>query len=266
MTRSPIAFRVVATCVVGFVLATQVDAQRSPIADSLGLQVLNRLFQIMPVTFSIDLTRGQLTDSVPELGPIGTGTDHTVFGRYQNRGRVAVQLTYRHDSGEFFRKTVTRHATPENIDVHASSRTAEFLLGIAPNFRNAVAVLGPPESCDRDTVVSDEAGAIFLSSLAMWTRGEVTVTFGINFNAMEPLPKNREFAPRFSIGYGAMRSSDDLHDASMPTRHDWPCIFTDDEIRTHAIPLDSAEFDRWQKLVRHLPPRPPLKRQPRPIP
>ena len=149
-----------------------------------------------------------------------------------------------------FRRTVTRHATPESIHAHAAARTAAALLNLAPKFRDAVTALGPPDFCERDTIVSDRAGAIFLASQAMWKRGDVTVTFGINFNARDPLPKNREFAPRFSIGYGAWNGMNSLRDPDPVTRHDSPCIFSDDEIRAHTEPLDSLTYEAWRSRLR----------------
>lgn len=236
-------------CAVGFLPAAQSAAQNTRGPDSLGLQKLNESFSIMPIRLSIDLPRGVLTDSASTLSALSAGTYHTVWGRYQAPNRVAVDLTFRRDSGDGWRRTVTRRATPESIDVHAMTASAAMLLELMPKFAEAVAVLGPPEFCERDSILSDVAGAIFLTSAARWRRGDVLVTFGINFNARDPLPKNARFAPRFSIAYSAVRGKNTLRDPEVLTRHDSPCVFTADEIREHAMPLDSATYEEWRSRL-----------------
>ena len=237
------------TCVAGVLAATQVSAQDGAERDSIGAQALNRSFRIMAPTLSFGLTRGVLNDSAPELHVLGVGTKHEVWGRYQDENRLAVDITFRRDSAVGFGWRATRLAVPESIDLGGMVRTASRLLQLVGQFNDAIVSLGPPNFCERDTLVSDEAGAIFLRSAARWIRGDVVITFGINLNTRDPLPKYEKFAPRFSIGYNAVRGTNTLKDPEPFTRNDPACVLSTTEIQRHAAPLDSATYEAWRRRL-----------------
>lgn len=139
---------------------------------------------------------------------------------------------------------------PESIGLGGMVPTASRMLELRARFDSAIVSLGPPQFCERDTVVSDEAGAIFLTSSARWIRGDVTITYGINLNTRDPLPKNAWFAPRFSIGYDAVRGTNTLKDPKPLTRNDPACLLSTAEIQRHAAPLDSATYQAWRRRLK----------------
>lgn len=238
-------------CNASIVLALQSQAQLVAAPDTLALRALNRTFHLLPVDLSIDLTSGTLTDAVPSIKGLAAGHDHIILGRYQSGDSVAVSFTFRRDSaGGMFGGFVSRRARIESIEVafetNRGGRAGVFL----PQFRDATSQLGAPQFCNRDTLVNDQARAIVLVIAAMWRRDDVTVLLNMTMNVMEPLERNRQFAPRFYVGYRAMRSSNDLFSGRRPTRHDAPCLFSNDELREHAEPLDSVSYNLWRTRLR----------------
>lgn len=245
------------TCAACFVLATQVPAQVAASRDTLALESLNRTFRLLPIELSIDLSRGTLNDSVPGLKPIAAGGEHVVWGRQQRGDSVQFALTFRRDSMRPFGGQVTRRARIESVEVIFATDSATRAVDFATRFQRAVSVLGKPHFCEMDTTAIDVSRMILIGSTAMWQRGDVTVMLDMTIIATEPLAKYRPFAPRFRFVYSARRSSDTLFGGTYPSRHDSRCVFSDDEIRQHARPASDAEYDEWQKKIRHAPPYPP---------
>lgn len=243
-----------ALCSASILLALQLQAQSIPKTDSLALQALNRSFHILPLDLSLDLTLGEILDSVPNLKGQAAGYDRIVLGRYQSSDSVKFSLVFMRDSsGGLFGGFVTRHARIETIQIayqtNSSDRAALFL----PQFSQAMSSLGAPQFCVRDTVVNDPAQAIVLRFNAMWRRGDVTMLLEMTINVVEPLEKYRVYAPRFYAGYDVRRSSDTLAIGTLPTQHDSPCLFTNNELREHAEPLDSVTYDAWRRRLKPSP-------------
>ena len=245
------------TCAASFVLATQVPAQVAAAKDTLALEALNRTFRLLPIELSIDLSRGTLNDAVPGLKPIAAGGEHVIWGRQQRGDSVQFALTFRRDSMRPFGGEVTRRARIETVEVIFSTDSAERAVAFATRFQSAVSVMGEPHFCELDTMAIDVSRTIFIESAAVWRRGDVTVMLDLALTATEPLAKYRPFAPRFRFVYTARRRSDTIFSGTYPRRHDSRCGFTDDEIRRRARPTSDAEFDEWQKKIRHAPPYPP---------
>lgn len=246
--------RVLALCSASIVLALQARAQPIQARDTLALLALNRAFHLLPVELSIDLSRGALIDSVKDIKGLAIGYDHEIWGRHQRGDSVRFSLVFRRDSaGGSFGGYVTRRAKVESVEVAFETNSAAYAALILPQFRDATVQLGPPQFCNRDTIANEQVSAIVIVLAAMWRRGDATVTLDMTMNVMEPLEKARRFAPRFYVGYNAMRSSDNLFSGKLPTRHDSPCTFTDEELREHATPLDSASYETWRRRLRPSP-------------
>lgn len=244
---SPATPRILALCSASVMLALQSPAQESSSPDTLALKALNRSFHLLPVELSIDLTHGSLMDSVPNIKGLAAGYAHIVLGRYQSSDSVKFSLTFRRDSaGGQFGGYVSRRARIETIEVTFQSNIADKAKVILPQFREAMSPLGEPQLCTRDTVLNNAAQAIVMRLNALWRRDDATVLLEMTMNVMEPLARYRTYAPRFYVGYIVRRSSDDLLNAKLPTRHDSPCFFTDEELREHATPLDSATYESWR--------------------
>ena len=247
--------RILVLCNASVVLALQLPAQPVSAPDTLALRALNRAFHLIPVELSIDLTSGRVTDAVPTIKGLAAGYEHIVLGRYQNGDSVGFSFTFRRDStGGMFGGFVTRRAPIESIEVsfetNSGSRAEVFL----PQFRDATSQLDAPQFCNRDTLVNDQARAIVIVIAAMWRRGDVTALLNMTMNVVEPLEKNRQYAPRYYVGYRVMRSSNNLFSGTLPTRHDLPCMLTNQELRDHTAPLDSASYDAWRlRLKKSLP-------------
>ena len=239
--------RILKLCSASIVLALQSRAQSASAPDTLALRALNRTFHLIPGEFSIDLTSGQVVDAIPALKGLAAGYDHIVLGRYQKGDSVSFSLAFRRDSaGGLFGGFVTRRAPIESIEVAFETNTAGRAQVFLPQFRDAISELTAPQFCSRDTLANDGARAIVIVVSALWRRDDVTVLLNMTMNVMEPLDKNRQFAPRFYVGYRAMRRSNDLFSGRLPTRHDTPCFFSDEELREHGAQLDSSTYDIWR--------------------
>ncbi|MBC7841832.1 MAG: hypothetical protein H7099_05955 [Gemmatimonadaceae bacterium] len=249
-----ILHRALAICGASIMLAPQAQAQSTQGRDSLALIALNRAFHLLPVELSIDLSRGVLIDSVADITGLAVGYDHEIWGRHQRGNSVSLALAFRRDStGGSFGGHVTRRARVESVEVAFETNSAASAALILPQFRDASLNLGPPQFCNRDTLVNDRDSAIVIVLAALWRRDDATVTLNMTMNVMEPLDGARRFAPRFYVRYGAMRSSDDLFSGKLPARHDSSCTFTDDELREHGTPLDSAGYESWRRRLRPSP-------------
>ena len=248
-------YRIVSACSASIMLALQGHAQVAGNPDTLALRALNRTFRLLPIELSMDLSRGELSDSVPGLKAIGAGYDHVIWGRYQKGDSVMFSLSFRRDSaGGLFGGYLTRRARVESVEVSFSTNDASRAAQFLPQFRDATSELGPPQFCNRDTVAKDVARAVVLRATAIWRRGNVTVMLDMGMNAMNPVEKYRDIFRRFSVGYDAWRRSDTLHSGVLPTRHDSPCFFTEAEIRDRAVPLDSATYEAWRTRLPKAPP------------
>lgn len=235
-------------------LALHGQAQTTQHADTLALKAMNRTFRLLPIELSIDLALGVLIDSVPGLMAIGAGYDTAVWGRYQKGDSVYFSLSFRRDSASGpFGGHLTRRARVERAEVVYSTNDGAKAAEFFPRFHEATGTLGPPQFCERDTFPNDDRRSIVVGVAASWQRGDVTMTFIATMNAMEPVPKYREFIRRFYVTYKARRSSEVLPAGSLPTRHDSPCFFTDQEIRDRAVPLDSAAYEAWRPRLRSVP-------------
>lgn len=248
-------YRIFAVCSASMMLALQAHAQGAADHDSLALKALNRNFRLLPIELSIDLSQGTIDDSVPGLKGLAVGYDHVIWGRYQRGDSVKFSLAVRRDSaGGPFGGYVTRRARVESVEVSFSTNNGAKAADFLARFRDVTSKLGAPQFCERDTLTSEAYRAVVIKVAAMWRKDDVTVTLDMIMNAMQPHGKHTEFAPRFYVGYDARRSSDTLRSARLPTRHDFPCFLTDDEIRDRAVPLDSATNEAWRARLRPSPP------------
>ena len=235
-------------------LALQARAQPIEARDTLALIALNRAFHLLPVELSIDLSRGALKDSGAEVEGLAVGYEHEIYGRRQRGDSVRFSLIFRRDSaGGSFGGLVSRRAKVESVEIAFETNSAANATRILPKFRDATMQLGPPQFCNRDTIANEQLSAIVIVLAAVWRRGDATVTLDMTMNLMEPLERARRFAPRFYVAYGAMRSSESLFSGKLPARHDSRCTFSDEELREHASPLDSASYETWRRRLKPSP-------------
>ena len=241
---------------VGALLTIQTAAGAQTAPDSLGLRVFNAIAHAIPGEISIDATFRAFLAQAPALRATTLGVMHAVWETPPRADRLRTMFVFRADSGDLLGRAFSSKSRLTVIDARASDDDVEAILRVLPALRAVADTLGPPAFCERDTTVSDEAGAIFTGAVASWRRGTVRILFDIHMNLRAVLPINSGFARRFSFSYLVFRSTDPLMRWDEPTGHDSPCFITDDELREHAAPLDSAAYDSVRATLMKRPTKP----------
>jgi hypothetical protein len=228
--------------VAGLVLATPISAQQTTASDSLGLQVLNDHLHLLPGPLSLDISRGQFRAFAPHLQKIGLGVEHAIWGIPRRRTGLATEFVFASDSRSPFARSISDQSPMVMVAaIHGSDDVDSVLV-----FEQAIAavrsVLGPPEFCDRDTVLHDAANTFTLRTQAGWVRSGARVLYSATFDVRDEPHRLREYFPRFVQMWQVFRDSDKLIRRPLPQRHDTPCFFTDEEIRSYRVPLDTSAY------------------------
>ena len=244
------------TCMASATLAMHGSAFAQATTDSLGLEAFNRSMRIIDGELSINLTHRRFRSLAPELKPIGIGPGHAVWGTFSRADRVRIYFLFDSDSGGILSRAISSRSRLIEFEARTQSDSTDGLLTVLAAYDAVVDAMGAPTVCDRDTLVRDGAAAIFVNATAVWRRNGATAMITEGFNMVEPLPKNRAFAGRFSSDYSAYRTSDPFTKRDEPTRHSSPCLLIEKEVRDHAIPLDSAAYSALRSEL--------LKRVPKP--
>jgi hypothetical protein len=228
-------------CVASACLATQLAAQSIARPDSLGLQTINQALNLVPVPLSMELTRGELKRVAPYIRMTSLGVQHAIFGEYRGRIGVSYGLAFAADSGSLFARAMSSKSPLVSFELMDQSDNVDSILVRSSLYQTVIALLGPPDFCERDTVLREHV-SIVVKSEAAWRRGEYQVMFNSGYDLRdEPSPIQKYFA-RFSLVFMVNRMSDNLMVRDMPTRRDAPCFFSDDEVRQYRVSLDSVAF------------------------
>jgi hypothetical protein len=237
-------------------LAMQAAAQNARNADSLGLNAINNVLRIMPPPLSIDMTKGELNSRAPQIMVSGFGVMHKIWGVEKGRIGLSFAFLFAADSGTLLSRAISARAPLVGFELRDRTDSVDTLLVRTPVYRSAIEQLGPPDFCNRDTLVRDAVTSIVMQSFGGWRRGDADVTFHLSFDLRDEPSPVRQFSPRFEAMFRVTRSTDKLMRDALPKRHDSPCFFTDDEIREHAAVMDSTTYKLYRAELLKRPERP----------
>lgn len=242
--------------VAGMVLATPLSGQGDRTRDSLGLLALNEQLHLLTVPLSIDLTRGQLRAAAPNMQKIGLGPQHAVWGIPRRRTGLSTEFVFAADDGGIFERSISDASPLVAFGVNEASDDVDSMLVRAPAYDAMRRQLGPPDFCERDTILFEKDDTFVVRLEGAWIRGDAVVLLNGMFDLRdEPNPLSR-FRPRFSQMLLVFRNSDTLMRRSVPVRHDAPCFLTAEEIRSYRTPLSDEAYRRHRETLRTRPPRP----------
>ena len=236
-------------CVVSALLTTQTSARAQTAPDSLGLRAFNAAAHVIPGEISINTNLKKLLLQAPELRATTLGVMHAAWETPLRADRLRTTFVYRADSNDLFDRRFSSKSFLAAFESYFYGDDVRIALAVLPAVRGAADALGPPEFCDRDTGVREAVSAIDIISMAEWRRGNVRIQISGGMNLRDVLPQNRSFARRFGLSYRLFLATDRLMQRDAPTRHDTPCFITDEELREHAAPLDSAAYDSVRAVL-----------------
>ena len=239
---SSITHPIVRTCLVSAALAMQVSGQTPRTTDSLGLVALNDGLRILPIPPSIDLTRGQLRTIAPNMKKVGLGVQHAIWGIPPFRTGLSYGFAFAADSGVLFSRAISTRSKLVTFEVTDRSDSVDSLLVRSAVYESMKAQLGPPDFCERDTLVHDRAQTLSVRSTAGWVRGDARVFFQTGFDLRDNPGQAKDLMARFAVSIKVFRNTDHLMRRNLPERHDSPCYFTTAEIRSHTVPMDSSTY------------------------
>jgi hypothetical protein len=248
---------VLSLCAVSATLSAQSVAVQRSTSDSLGLHALNDVLHVVPGPLSMELTRGRLSIVAPRMAKITMGSQHTVWGRSRRRTGFSYELVFAADSGGLLSRAISDASPMVAFSVQDGSDDTDSILVRAPAYDAMRARLGPPDFCDRDTLLADDVATIIVKAQAGWVRGDIGILHTAGYEMRDQPYRMKEFVARFNLAIDVFRNTDKLIRRPMPQRHDTPCFFTEAEIRSYRVPLDSAAYVAMRATLLGRPERPP---------